>query len=63
MKARELHTLGTQMQQVFDAWSMQLDMLDGMVRQAVERGWTEEQARRIVAGTFGGHPQGEEDDT
>lgn len=60
---REHHAMGAQMQDAMTGWSLHLDMLDGLVRQTVERGWTEEQARRMIAGTFGGHPDSGEDDT
>ena len=53
---RDHHHMGAQMQNALTGWSLHLDMLEGLVRQTTERGWTEEQARRIVAGTFGGRP-------
>lgn len=54
--------MGAQMQDVFEPWSMHLDMLEGLVNRTIDRGWTEEQARRIVAATFGGRPEDAEDD-
>lgn len=57
----EKRTLYTKGQEALEGWAVLLDTLDGMVRQTMERGWTEAQARRIVAYGFGGTP--EEDDT
>lgn len=56
----EQRTMYTKGQEALEQWSVLLDTLDGMLRQAMERGWTEEQARRIVASQFG-TPESEDD--
>lgn len=58
----EHHRMGAQMQNVFSGWNLQLDMYEGMVHQATERGWTDEQARRIIASVLGGRPDIEADE-
>lgn len=37
---------------LLDHWPTLLDAIDGMVRQAMERGWSEQMARQMVAGVI-----------
>lgn len=41
-------------QQLVDMWPAILDGLDGMVRQTMERGFTEREARAIIAASMTG---------
>lgn len=39
-------------QAMVHAWQFALDGFDGMISQAVDRGWTREQARELVLGSL-----------
>lgn len=41
---------------VQESWRLQLDGMEGMVTEARSRGWTEAQARALVAFQFGWRP-------
>lgn len=45
-------TLLTDGPQALEVWRVVLEVLGGMVAQAVEAGWSEEMARRMVAAQF-----------